>query len=378
MQYHSPLTHTSPPTGHMPMFEKPPKTVCLLRLSAIGDCCHVLPVLRTLQNAWPDTDFTWIIGATEAAVLGDIPGVHFITVDKSRTLRSLAAVRRELRSKPFDLLLHMHPNLRANLLSLNVKARIRLGFDGARAKDGQRLFTNAQIPAGDRQHVMDGFFEFARTLGIADRDLRWDIPISDADRAFAERHIPEGQPVLVISPCSSPRRGRRLNVRNWRAERYATVADNAISAHGARIILTGDASSTSRAMADDVRTHARGDVTDLTGQTTLKQLLAIIESATALLCPDSGPAHMGTAVGTPVIGLYAGTNPERAGPYLSGDFTLNRYPEAVQQELRQTVDEVAWGTRLHNPEIMDLISVDEVCEQVDRVFASAPDPCEQH
>ncbi len=306
-------------------------------------------------------------------MVADIPDIDFVVFDKSGGLESVRRLRSALRGRRFDLLLHMHPTLRANLVSLAVSAKVRLGFDRARAKDWQGLFTNCRIESKDRQHVMDGLFGFAQAVGVSDRVLRWDIPLSGADRAFAAEQSGEGQPLLVLSPCSSARRGRRENFRNWRPEHYAAVADHAVARHGARVVMTGDATEEAHAFTRPVLAEAREAIVDLVGKTSLKRLLALLERAVALVCPDSGPAHMGTAVGTPVVGLYSSTNPDRAGPYESLDYTVNKYAEAVMEEYGRPVDDLRWGTRVHNHSAMELISVEEVCRQVDRAFEHRQD-----
>jgi heptosyltransferase I len=110
---------------------------------------------------------------------------------------------------------------------------------------------------------------------------------------------------------------------------------------------------------------------NLIGQTNLKQLLAIIKGARGVIAPDSGPAHMATAVSTPVIGLYACTNPDRARPYLSGDYVVNRYPEAVQAKYGVSVDDVPWGSRVREPDTMARIKIDDVIVKLDKLL-SAP------
>ncbi|MCK5003332.1 MAG: glycosyl transferase, partial [Gammaproteobacteria bacterium] len=113
----------------------PPKNVCILRLSALGDITHALPVLRTLQKRWPNTAITWIIGKTEYQLVKDIEGVEFITFDKSQGLAAYKAIRQELKARHFDVLLHMQLSLRASAISFFVHADIKLGFDKERAKD---------------------------------------------------------------------------------------------------------------------------------------------------------------------------------------------------------------------------------------------------
>src|SRR5262245_55673841 len=157
---------------------EPPTQVCILRLSAIGDTCHALPVVRTLQRACPRARITWVIGKTEASLMSGIDGVELVVLDKAAGPGGFLDVRRRLAGRRFDLLLMMHASLRANLTSLAVRADVRLGFDRARARDYQWLFSNVRISERPREHVMDGLFGFAEMLGIRERTLRWDIPVS--------------------------------------------------------------------------------------------------------------------------------------------------------------------------------------------------------
>lgn len=348
--------------------DHPPRDVCILRLSAIGDTCHTLPVVRTLQRAWPRTRFAWVIGKTEASLISGVDGVELVVLDKSAGAAGFLDVRRRLAARRFDLLLMMHASLRANFTSLMIRARVRLGWDRSRAREFQHLLSNARVAARVRQHVMDALFGFAEALGNRERLLRWDIPVSDDDRAFALRHIPAGGRTLVISPCASQ---RFRNYRNWRIENYAAVAEHAAGAHGARVILTGGSTAQEAQYAEGICRLAKTSAPlNLVGRTTLKQLLALLERADVLICPDSGPAHMATSVNTPVIGLYATTNPFRARPYLSQRWVVDRYPDAVRKEYGTDVDSVPWGTRVRDPDAMDLIRIEDVTARLDQFFAS--------
>jgi heptosyltransferase I len=216
----------------LPLAE-PPRSICILRLSALGDTCHVVPIVRTLQHVWPATQLTWIVGKAEARLMSLVDGVEFITVDKRAGFGARHALREQLRGRRFDVLLHMQLALRASLVARSVPATVKLGFDRARARDLQWMFTNARIAPHTREHVLDSFFGFLAALGIKDRQVRWDIPLPESARAYAERLIPDKQPTLIISPCSSHTQ------RNWRAERYAAIADHAARRYGMRVILCG-------------------------------------------------------------------------------------------------------------------------------------------
>jgi heptosyltransferase I len=339
-------------------FTSIPRSVCILRLSAIGDVCHVLPVIRTLQRAWPDTSFTWVIGKVEAKLLGHIPDIEFIAIDKKSTLGGVRTLRAAMRGRHFDVLMHMQLALRASLLSMVIPAKIKLGFDKRRARELQWLFTTDRIRPAQNQHVLDSMFGFAEKFDVYEKVLRWDIPIPDAARAYARRLIPDDVKALVISPCSSHR------ARNWRAEYYAEIADYAAGTLGLKVILCGGRSSEEKRMGEAIVARMREPCENAIGKDTLVELLATLERATILLSPDSGPAHMATAVGTPVIGLYAATNPTRSGPYLSRQWCIDKYDVAARRLLGKPAAELAWTTKIERPGVMDLITPDEVTKKL--------------
>ncbi len=347
-------------------FAESPRSVCILRLSAIGDTCHVVPLVRTLQQAWPGTQLTWIIGKSEARLMQLIEGVEFITVDKRSTLRSVTALRAALAGRHFDALLHLQLSLRASLLARVVPAGVKLGFDRARARELQWLFTNARIAPRSREHVLDSFFGFLEALGVRERLLRWDVPLPEAARDYALRLIPDAQPTLVISPCSSHA------LRNWPAARYAALADTAVRSHGMRVILAGGPSATERAMGEAIEHACPSPLTNQIGKDTLPELLALLARARVLVSPDSGPVHMATMVGTPVIGLYAATNPARSGPYLSQRWCVNAYPQAARVFRGVEADALPWTHKIEEPGVMELIPVEAVAARLAALLAGPP------
>jgi len=347
-------------------FVHPPASLCVIRLSAIGDTCHTVPVVRAIQRAWPSTKLTWIIGRTEHSLLRGLDGVEFVVLDKSQGLRGYAAVHRALAGRTFDALLHMHASARANLVSLMVRAPLRLGFDRARARDYQWLFSNRQLPARPQRHVMDGLFEFAEQLGVARGEPEWNIPVGADDLAAISPLFAPGKPTLVISPCT----GQRFrNYRNWRVDWYAEIADYAVERFGAQVLLTGGTTAIEQSYGRDITRLSKSAPQNLIGQTNLKQLLAILQRSSVVLCPDSGPAHMATAVRTPVVGLYATSNRHRTGPYFSQHLVVDKYPEAVEREFGLPIDALRWGQRVRDPAAMSLITVADVTLKLDAAFA---------
>jgi heptosyltransferase I len=340
-----------------------PSSICLLRTSAIGDVTHVVPLVRTLQQAWPQTALTWIVGKLERKLVGDLPGVEFVTFDKAAGWAGWRAVRAALQGRHFDALLQMQVAMRSNLLSLAVKADLRIGYDRARAKDLHGLVVNERIPARSGEHVLDAIGSFCEPLGLKQTRVRWDIPIPDEAHAWAAAQLPGDTPTLLVSPASSH------VLRNWRPERYAAVMDHA-AARGWRVVLIGGPSASERSVADAVLAACRRTPLDLTGKDTLKKLMAMFVRAQLLLGPDSGPMHMANSVGLRVIGLHAASNPDRSGPYSDRRWCVNRYDEAARKYLGRPATEIPWGSKIERPGVMDLVDVDAV---IDRYEAAAGD-----
>ncbi len=341
-----------------------PASLCLLRTSAIGDVTHVVPLVRTLQRQWPSTKLTWLIGRLEHKLLGDIDGVEFIVFDKSQGRAASRAVREQLAGRRFDALLHMQVALRANLLSRAVNAPLRIGYDRARSKDLHGFFVNCRIPARTGEHVLDAIASFLEPLGLAQTDVRWDIPIPDDAHEFARRHLPDATPTLLVAPVSSHRK------RNWRPERYAAVMDHAALKHGWHVVLSGGPNAFEREFGDAILAKMHARPLDLIGKDTLKQLLALLARSTLVLCPDSGPMHMANAVGTKVLGLHAASNPRRSGPYSDIRWCVDRYDAAAHRFRRKPGDALAWGTKLEYRDVMDLVEVDDAIERFE-AFAAA-------
>ena len=344
----------------------PPRSLCLLRLSALGDVTHVLPLLHTLREAWPDLEVTWVIGKGEHRLLAGLQGVRFVEYDKKTGLAGMRALRRALGQR-FDVLLQLQVSARANLLSAFIPADLRVGYDRSRSKEGHGLFINARIPDRPGIHVLDAIGSFCEPLGLARKDVTWNLPVPDEAHAWARAQWQDdGRPVLMVSPCSSHA------LRNWRAKRHAALADHAV-AQGWRIVLCGGRSELERSTGDAILTamSARDGVLDLIGKDTLKQLPALLARADLLVTPDSGPMHIANAMGTKVLGLHAATNPDRSGPYSDRRFCVDRYDDAARRYRGKPASELKWGTKIEAEGVMDLITVEDAIAAFERFRAIA-------
>lgn len=339
-----------------------PKKLCLLRLSAIGDVCHAVAMVQQIQAQYPTTKITWVIGKIEASLLKDLPGVEFVIFDKKAGLQGYLDLRRTLKGRHFDVLLHMQVALRASLASVCIPARIKIGFDRLRAKEGQWLFTNQKILPQKNPHVLDGFFGFAQALGIDTHTPTWKIPISDEDQLWASEVISSEKPIAVISPAASKAE------RNWHSEGYAKTAEHLIE-RGFEVVICGGPTTAEKLLAEEINTLCQYSLNNLVGETSLKQLLAILKLAHVVLAPDTGPAHMAVTVGTPVIGLYAHSNPLRTGPYNYQQYVVSCYQSSVQQQYNTAVDKLPWGVRAKGNGLMNAITVGQVEDKIKQVIA---------
>ena len=333
--------------------------ICLLRLSALGDVTHVVPLVHTLQAAMPSARLTWIIGRGERKLLDGLRGVMFVEYDKKSGLKGMRTLRREFDGR-FDALLQMQVAARANLLSAFVPARRRIGYDRSRSKDLHGVFINERIPDRPGVHVLDAIGSFCEPLGLRQTEVHWDLPVPHEAREWAAAQWPDdGRRTLLISPCSSH------VLRNWRSERYAAVADHAAS-RGWRVVLCGGRSELERRVGDEIMAAMSSPVLDLIGKDTLKQLPALLERADLVMTPDSGPMHIANAMGAKVLGLHAASNPARSGPYSDRRYCVDRYDDAARRYLGRPASELKWGTKIERDGVMDLVTVDDAIAAFER------------
>jgi len=338
------------------------KQLALFRLSAIGDVVMMVPVVRALQRSYPDLRITWVTGRMAYSLLEGLSGVEFIVIDKPNSLSSYMQCRRQLRRQSFDVVFAAQASLRANLLYPFMKAPIKIGFDATRSRDAHGLFINRRIDFS-KEHLLDGFMRFAKLLGVSDEPLEWNLSIGTTHHDWAQQQlsIKQGR-WLAINPMASKRE------RDWFVDRYVDVIDQAVERWGVNVVLTGGPSDAEKAFSQAIAEKTKTDCLVLTGETNLKQMAALLGAVDVLLAPDTGPVHIATAMGTPVIGMYAVAPAELSGPYLSQALSINKYPDAVKKFLKEDPEKVAWGKRVHTQEAMGLITVDDVMQKLSSVF----------
>ncbi len=340
----------------MSLFEIPPQSICILRLSAIGDVCNALAIVQAIQKHWQHTQITWIIGKTERQLLQNVQGIHFVEYDKKAGLKGILAVWRQLREHKFDALLNMQTALRASILSLGVKAKYKIGFGKIRSREMQHWFVNRRIQDPLNPHVLYGFMAFAEYLGVPVSEPSWTFEIPSELTQKMRQYIGLNRETLIIAPCSSKAE------KEWDVVNYAKIANLAYANHK-QVIFCASKAAREQALCQEILMHCDFEPINLVGKTSLLELAALIQQADLVLSPDSATAHIANAVGTAVIGLYAYHNPKRTAPFLHLDKVISVYEQGLDTEC-QNISNLPWAYKRKTPHLMTMISIQQVVDKM--------------
>jgi len=295
--------------------------ILIIKPSSFGDVIHALPVLSGLRREFPTAKISWLVSTSCAGLLEGHPALDdLIPFDRKRygqIGRSLPVTAaflefvHALRARQFDLVLDLQGLFRSGFFSLASGAPVRVGF--ASARELAWIFYTHRVVIPDREmHAVDRNYLFARPLGFADVPITFDLPVRASARAVVEQMlaregIAPGRPYLLIAP------GTRWETKRWPADHFAAVARQAQLEHGLPIVLIG--TSQEAEVARQVAASAGGRIVNLTGKTTLAEVIALVAGATFAVMHDSGPMHLATALGRPMVAIYGPTSPQRTGPY---------------------------------------------------------------
>lgn len=351
----------------MTPYDEAPSEICVVMLSALGDAVHVLPVVNALKRAWPSTRITWVVQPIPYLLARDHTAVdRFIVFQRRKgpgAWRSFRDAGRQLRAQRFDLLLSLQVYAKAGVLAALTPADIKLGFDRARARDLNWLITNQRIPPRPVQHVQDQYFEFLEYLGVEPRPVEWRIPIHDRERAAQKLFFDD-----LDRPACAIVLGTSKPEKNWAPDRYARVLDALENDFDMRPVLVGGPSAAERQLADAVLARSGAHVVDMLGDD-LRRLVWLLDGASLVISPDTGPLHLARALDTPVIGLYGYTNPKRYGPY-------RKYQDLVVDGYARHPDEDYPPSMETRPAGMARVTVDAVLEKIN--FARARSGPKEH
>lgn len=325
--------------------------VGIVMLSAIGDAVHVLPVVTALKRHAPGCRITWVLQRGPASLVRGHPDVDDIVVfRRDGGLGAFREMRSELRSRRLDLVIDLQLSLKAGIITALSGAPLRLGFDRARSKDLNTLFTNRRIPAHANQHVQDQYFEFLAALGVNPEPVEWKLGPWPHERAWQQSFFAglDRPAVGLVVATSNPEK-------DWVPQRWAELADVLDADFGLQPILLGGRSERELHVERVMAEQASCEVVSTLG-IPLRELVSVLDGSSLVISLDTGPMHMCVALDRPVIALMGYNNPKRIGPY-------RRFHDLIIDAYGDPGEDYAIS-RAHRRGRMERITVAAVIEKV--------------
>ncbi|HEU0299048.1 MAG TPA: glycosyltransferase family 9 protein, partial [Longimicrobium sp.] len=288
----------------------PAARVLIVMMSAVGDAVHVLPVVTALKRHDRSIHVTWVLQGGPASLVRGHPDVDEIIIHHPRGgLRAFAELRKALGGRGFDVVLDLQVYFKASIVTALADAPVKLGFDRARARDGNWLVTNRKIPPREPRHVQDQYFEFLDALGVPHEPVEWKLGPWPHERE-AQRTFFEG----FARPVATFVIGSTHAEKEWVPERWAALADVLWERHGVQPVLAGGRSARELETEREIMRLAKHPV-DSTLGAPFRELVGILAGSALTVSLDTGPMHISVALGTPTIALMGYNNPKRVGPY---------------------------------------------------------------
>jgi len=294
---------------------------CIVMLSAVGDAVHVLPVVNAIKRADPKAHITWVLQPGPASLVDGHPSVdEIVRFDRSRGWRAFVDVRTAFQDQRFDVVLGLQDYLKAGILTAMAPAPMKLGYDRARARDANWLFTNRRVPPHEPQHIQDEYLEFTTALGIDSTTIEWNIGPWGVEREWQREFMKQFDRPIVSLVIGTSRAQK-----DWVAERWGELADALSGRFGLQPVLVGGRSPREEATEKVILERTRHKPVSALNSG-LRRLVAILDASELVISLDTGPLHMAVALERPVISLLGFSNPLRTGPYrASQELIVNAY-----------------------------------------------------
>jgi ADP-heptose:LPS heptosyltransferase len=276
--------------------------ILIIKLGALGDVINTLPLVINLRRHL-DARIHWVVEPLSFPIVSAHQSVEStICFNKHSWKQSLPEVLGKIRSRRFDICLDLQRIVKSSLMCMASKSARRIGFDKARCKETTWLFPFERIPASDpTKHMVLQYQDFAEYLGLAGNDIRWDIPVKGA----APFNLPQEYIVLNI--------GATKAANKWTPGGFSSLAVKVMERFRLPCVLTG--AGEDKKMAMEIMEKGGNAVIDLVGKTSVEDLIEVLAGSSAVVSCDTGPMHLGVALGKEVIALFGPANPRRTGPY---------------------------------------------------------------
>ncbi|HLG55113.1 MAG TPA: lipopolysaccharide heptosyltransferase I [Vicinamibacterales bacterium] len=325
----------------------------IVRLGSLGDVIHAIPAVAALRRRHPAARIDWIVDPQYLELLTLVAGIdHCIPLDPRASWSGLLKAVRDLRRVHYEAAADLQGLLKSALLARAAGARRTLGFPRAHLREPLAGVFYSETPdVGDRPHVIHKGLALMRALGVQDADVVFPISIP-ASRAAAAVREQMGPRYVVINP------GAAWPNKRWPPDRFGALAAALAERRGLRsAVLWGPGEES---MAAAVVAASRG-AAELLPPTSITDIVAIAKGASLMVSGDTGPLHIGAAVGTPIVALFGPTSAERNGPWAASDISISRFDRCACHYERQC---------RRSQSCIDDISVDEVMAAIERRVAA--------
>lgn len=304
------------------------KNILLIKMSSLGDILHTLPFAAELRKLYPEARITWLVHPQFAGFVPDAPVIDEVLYFDKKKFNTMGLVEKWqyfcemkelLHSKHFDLVLDMQGLFKSAVLAAISGCDERLGY--CELREGSSLVSKAITGAHSGDHVIERYLDVARYLGAEIPVGELDFPMPNLDKETAsvsKKLLDKGMPgnceYVVMVP------GARWWTKEWPVEHYAKLAQM-ITEDGHYVVLAGGPDDASKgAKIKELSQEAK--VIDMTGQTSLRELAALIKSCQVYISADTGPLHFAAALKKPLVAMYGPTKADRTGPYGSANSTV--------------------------------------------------------
>jgi len=286
------------------------KRILLIKLSAVGDVIHTLPVLTRLRERYPDAQIDWVITPACEDLVRWHPALDGVISYPRREAFGAKGLKmlRQIMGGRYDLVVDMHGQLRTAALVLASGAPVRIGF--SRTREGAKYSYTHHIPVPSMDfHAADRNLWLGDLLGFPTDHPDFTIHTPPEAELEADRTLARigyaGQPFAAMFP------GTQWETKHWPVEGFVDVC-RYLTRRGMKILLAGAGRDQ---IANDAVARAFPEATDICGQTSLAGLAAILRRSSLCVTNDSGPMHMAVALGRPLVSAFGPTSPVRTGPY---------------------------------------------------------------
>jgi lipopolysaccharide heptosyltransferase II len=292
-----------------------PKRICLIKPSALGDVVQTLPLLPVLKQRFPDASISWVVNRELRDLVDGHPDLsESIPFERQGRWSGWLKLLGELASRRFDLTIDLQGLLRTGVMTLATRAAVRVGLETAR--EGSAYSLNCVIPKTPRQMAAHArYWRLAEVLGLGDFPRDTLIVTSPADEAWAAKQLGRlPRPVFAVHP------GARWVTKRWPVPKFANLLTRAVQSWSGTVLILGskgelsDARQLEHELIARSRLNATISIVNLAGQSTLKQLTALLKRVDFAISNDSGPMHLAAGLGIPTLGLFTCTSATRSGP----------------------------------------------------------------